>query len=81
MRTTIDGAGRIVIPKPLRDQLDLHAGRELEVVVRDGRLEVEVPPTEMRLDKRGGGVVAVPGESLPPLSVEQVRATLEQVRR
>lgn len=81
MRTTIDAAGRIVIPKPLRDELDLYAGEELEVVVRDGHLEIEVPATEMRLGKRGDGVVAIPGEPLPPLRVDAVRATLEQVRR
>jgi AbrB family looped-hinge helix DNA binding protein len=32
MTLTIDGAGRVVIPKPLRDKLGLHAGSTLEVV-------------------------------------------------
>ncbi len=31
MRTTIDGAGRLVVPKPIRDQLQLAAGAEVEV--------------------------------------------------
>ncbi len=83
MRTTIDAAGRIVVPKRLREQLSLDAGQELDVEVRDGRLEIEVPPTPMRLERRGKGVVAVPvsGSELPVLSPDEVRATLEQVRR
>jgi len=41
MRITIDGAGRIVVPKALRDPLGLNAGQALEIGVRDGRLEIE----------------------------------------
>lgn len=81
MRTTIDAAGRIVVPKPLREALGLRPGQELEVRAGDGRLEIEIAPTEMKLEKRGRGVVAVPRASLPPLSAEEVRATLERVRR
>jgi AbrB family looped-hinge helix DNA binding protein len=32
MTLTIDGAGRVLIPKPLRDKLGLHAGSTLEVL-------------------------------------------------
>jgi hypothetical protein len=35
----------------------------------------------MRLKKRGKGVVAVPDAELPTLNAEQVRDTLERVRR
>jgi hypothetical protein len=35
----------------------------------------------MRLKKRGKGVVAVPDVGLPALTAEQVRDTLERVRR
>jgi len=35
----------------------------------------------MHLEDRDGGVVAVPDDNLPPLSADQVRDTLEQVRR
>jgi AbrB family looped-hinge helix DNA binding protein len=81
MRTTIDGAGRIVVPKSLRDALGLMPGQDLDVEVRDGRLEIEVPPTPMRLERRGDVMVAVPDEPLPELTAEEVRATLEQIRR
>jgi AbrB family looped-hinge helix DNA binding protein len=81
MRTTIDAAGRIVVPKPLRDALGLGPGELLEIRASDGRLEVEAAPTPMKLKKRGKGVVAVPETELPPLTADQVRDTLEQVRR
>jgi AbrB family looped-hinge helix DNA binding protein len=82
MRTTIDGAGRIVVPKALRDELGLTGGQELEIATVDGVLEVSVPPTPVRLVRRDGVLVAEPAEGeLPPLTAEQVRETLERVRR
>jgi AbrB family looped-hinge helix DNA binding protein len=81
MKTTIDAAGRLVVPKAIRHALGLKPGQALEIRAGDGRLEIEIAPTQMRLKKRGKGVVAVPQEDLPPLSAEQVRETLERVRR
>ena len=82
MRTTIDSAGRLVIPKALRDELGFSPGRELELAAVDGRLEVEVPPTSMRLEDREGALVAVPEEGeLPRLTDDVVRDTLERIRR
>lgn len=81
MRTTIDLAGRVVVPKALRDELGLTGGQELEIVVRDGRLELEPPPIPMHLERRGDIVVAVPDEAVAPLTAATVRETLERTRR
>ena len=81
MKTTIDAAGRIVIPKRLRERLGLTAGKPLDLRERDGRLEIEPEPTPMRLVARKGGVVAVPRRPLPTLSDGLVRKTLERSRR
>ena len=81
MKATIDAAGRIVVPKSLREALGLKSGQPLDIRSEDGRLEIEVAPTPMGLKKGGKGVVAVPDAELPPLTVEQVRETLERVRR
>ena len=81
MKSTIDGAGRIVVPKALRLALGLKPGQELEIRAGDGRLEIEIAPTTMRLKKRGKGVVAVPDAELPALTAEEVRDSLERVRR
>ena len=81
MRTVIDRAGRIVVPKPLRLALGLRAGQSLEIRAGDGRLEIEIATTPMRLRKRGKRLVAVPEVTLRPLTAEQVRETLERIRR
>jgi len=38
MRVTIDAAGRLVIPKALRDRLALRGGETLEIQALDDRL-------------------------------------------
>ncbi len=81
MRATIDAAGRIVVPKALRQLLDLKPGQALEIRAGDGRLEIEIAATPMTLTRRGKGVVAVPGTELPTLTAAEVRETLERIRR
>jgi len=81
MKVAIDAAGRVVIPKSLRQALGLKPGQELEIRAGDGRLELEIASTPMQLKKRGRGVVAVPASDLPALTAEEVRDTLERVRR
>jgi AbrB family looped-hinge helix DNA binding protein len=81
MKATIDAAGRIVVPKALRQALGLKPGQPLEIRAGDGRLEIEIASTPMRLQKRGRGIVAVPDTDLPALTAEHVRDTLERVRR
>lgn len=81
MKATLDAAGRIVVPKALRQTLGLKPGQALDIRAGDGRLEIEIAATPMQLKKRGKGVVAVPDTKLPALGAEQVRDTLERVRR
>jgi AbrB family looped-hinge helix DNA binding protein len=81
MKTTIDAAGRIVVPKALRQALGLRSGQPLEIRAGDGRLEIEICATPMQLRKRGKGIVAVPADHLPALTGDLVRETLERVRR
>lgn len=81
MRTTIDAAGRVVIPKALRERLGLLGGRSLDIREREGRLEIEPAATPMTLVRRGRIRVAVPARKLPALTDEIVRDTIEQLRR
>ena len=55
MQGTIDAAGRIVVPKPLREELGLAPGTELELDAVDGRLEVTIP-SRVRLEDGPHGV-------------------------
>ncbi|TDD63790.1 AbrB/MazE/SpoVT family DNA-binding domain-containing protein [Jiangella aurantiaca] len=81
MRTAIDSAGRVVIPKALRDSLGLTAGQSLDVVERDGGLEIVPTPTPMRLVDEGNGPVAVAVVEVPELTTEMVHDVLDQTRR
>jgi AbrB family looped-hinge helix DNA binding protein len=83
MKSIIDAAGRIIVPKALRQALELKPGQPLEIRSVDGRLEIEIAPTPMHLKKRGKEkeVVAVPDAEVPLLTAEQVRDTLERIRR
>lgn len=81
MRTAIDAAGRVVIPKTLRDALGLTAGQPLEIAEMDGRLEIVPAPTPMRLVDDGDGVTAVADTDMPVLTSDMVRETLERTRR
>ena len=53
MKTTLDDAGRLVVPKALRQALGLKAGQALEIRAVDGKLEIEAAATPMQLQKRG----------------------------
>jgi AbrB family looped-hinge helix DNA binding protein len=81
MKTTIDRAGRIVIPKEVRRQAGWAPGSQLEVEWRDGKVEIEPAALPVRLERRGHFVVAVPLIDVPPLAAEQVEATREQILR
>lgn len=81
MRVTIDRAGRIVVPKRLRDELKLEGGMALEIRTREGRIELEPVSVPMQLVRRGKGLVATTQEPLPKLGAEEVRAVVESQRR
>lgn len=81
MKVTIDKAGRLVVPKPLREELGLEGGTTLEIRLRGGHLELEPVATPMRLVRRGKGLVATTEEPLPELDADDVRAVVESQRR
>ena len=80
MLATIDGAGRMVVPKAIREQAGLRPGDPLEVTYRDGRIEIEPAPRQVRLRERDGFKIAEPAGPYEPLSDETVRKTREQSR-
>lgn len=80
MKTTIDAAGRVVIPRAARAAAHLEPGTELEVRVENGVVQLEPAVKAARLVQRGRLVVAVSEEPLPPLRQQEVNETLEEVR-
>jgi AbrB family looped-hinge helix DNA binding protein len=82
MRTTIDAAGRVVIPKQLRSAASLQPGQELEITERDGRIEIEPVSAPVQLVERDGFLAAeVSDEPAPALTASEVRDILERTRR
>jgi AbrB family looped-hinge helix DNA binding protein len=81
MVATIDAAGRIVVPKQLRESLGLKAGTRLEVSERDGAIVIQPASVPMRLVRRGKTVAVEPDQPLPTLTAEEVRTILESGRR
>ncbi len=78
MQVSIDSAGRVVVPKPLREELGLSPDVALEIEVVDGHLELSVPhrPAELTAGPHGPSFAATG----TPITDEDVRRTLEAVR-
>lgn len=79
MKASIDSAGRLVVPKPLREELGFTPGTELELSAVDGRLEIVVPSRVSIEEGPHGLRFAAPADA--PLTAEQVREITELGRR
>jgi AbrB family looped-hinge helix DNA binding protein len=81
MRTTIDGAGRLVIPKEIRQQAGLRAGTELDIRLRNGVIEIEPTPIPVELVRKGHLLVAVPLVKVEPITADDVERVREEIER
>jgi AbrB family looped-hinge helix DNA binding protein len=82
MITTIDRAGRLVIPKAIRDRLGFRGGEQVEVEERDGEIRVTRPKRGAKLVRTEHGLLtAGPDAELPGLGPAEVRELLERSRR
>jgi AbrB family looped-hinge helix DNA binding protein len=79
MTTTIsvDKAGRVVLPKPVRDALQIAPGDSLELESSEDQIILRPARATGRMYKKDGMWVFDSGE---PLSAEVVNRTLRQVR-
>jgi AbrB family looped-hinge helix DNA binding protein len=77
MTTTMDSAGRLVIPSEIRREAALEPGVALEVRWRDGVIEIAPRPIAVKLERRGRLLVASPVDKASPLRA----ATVERTRR
>lgn len=80
MKTSIDAAGRIVVPKALRVQAGLEPGTALTISLREGRIEIEPAAREVRIVAKGKLRVAEPVEAASPLTEAQVERTRRALR-
>ena len=77
-RLTLDKAGRIVLPKPVRDELQLEAGDTLELESSGDKIILRPARGNTQLRKKHGVWVFRSGE---PLTEETVERTAREIRR
>ena len=66
MKTTIDAAGRLVIPKEIRKRAGLTSGCEVEVrCTQDGRIEIE-PLSKVKLVREARLLAAAVPDNVTP---------------
>jgi AbrB family looped-hinge helix DNA binding protein len=81
MNVTIDKAGRLVVPKAIRDRMGLRAGDELEIEEFAGKIEISKPTQESELIETEDGLLTfAPDPSRPPITEKQAREELERAR-
>lgn len=77
----IDAAGRVVIPKEIRQEAGIEPGMPLQISCREGRIEIEPRRRPIRIEKRGRLQVAVSVEEGEPLSRSVVREAQRRARK
>ena len=70
MTITIDKAGRVVIPKSIRDRLNLFPGSELEIDVDGNGINLAVCSAETKLIEKKG-VLVFDGQSESDVDVAE----------
>jgi len=84
MKTTIDAAGRLVLPKAAREALRIKGEAELEVRITEDHVELEPVPLEVDLTEKDGFYIAVPRKSseqtLSSEAVEKLRLQIREER-
>jgi AbrB family looped-hinge helix DNA binding protein len=76
---TIDKAGRVVLPKPVRDALQISPGESLELESSEDHIVLRPAPSKGRVYKKQGMWVFDSGSDVP-LTVEVVNQTIRRVR-
>ena len=74
---TVDKAGRVVLPKPVRDELQLAAGDSLELESSEDRIVLRPVRGTAGLRRKQGIWVFRTGQ---PISTESVNKTTRQIR-
>lgn len=80
MQTTIDKAGRVVIPAPVRERARLGAGTTLEVLLEGNAVRLVPKVARPRLVQRNGRWIATPTAPSSELPSVDVAAMVEEER-
>jgi AbrB family looped-hinge helix DNA binding protein len=77
--TTIDSAGRIVIPKGIREKAGLYAGARVTIQFDDEGIHLSPVGTPLQLVKRGRLLVVVSADESPAVNDATVAALREEI--
>lgn len=80
MKTTIDRAGRVIIPASIRSRAGLTAGTELEVILEDTDVRLVRSAPGPRLERVGKRLVARPRVAAAKLPKVDVAKLIEHER-
>ena len=80
MDTTIDRAGRLVVPKAIREAAQLHPGTRVRFRVLDSCVEIEPVPAEVTFRRSGTSLIAVTKSDGKILTTADVERTLARSR-
>ncbi len=80
MDTTIDRAGRLVVPKAIREAAHLYPGTRVRFRVLDGCVEIEPMPMEITFRRSGTSLIAFAKTDGETMTTADVERTLAQTR-
>ena len=80
MDAPIDRAGRVVLPKPIREAAHLRPGTRVRFRVLEGRVEIEPVPVAVTFKRSGTSLIAVANTDGEALTTAEVERTLAQSR-
>jgi len=79
MEAVIDGAGRVVVPKRMRDELGLVAGAKVDISRYGAGVQITPGGRSAHLEREHSGRLVLRGDA--PLSDEVMYALIDEGRR
>ena len=82
MKVTVDRAGRVVIPKAIRERNNLAPGTEIEIIDLGDHIELLLPddrPEAVLVEKNGRLVIAAESGG-PPMTRDELRDLVDELR-
>ena len=78
MQTTMDRAGRVMVPKAFRQRHGLTEGARFDITDQGASIMITPQPASISIVQEEGRLVAVGGA---PVTDDTIRAILEDIRR
>ena len=81
MKTTIDKAGRLVIPKDIRRESGIKLGMLFDVRWENGMIVIAPTPLLVKFERKGRLLVVVSIKDIPRFSADTVERICKRLRR